>query len=78
MVTANKLNPNYYVVKGFDVTFDTLLRICQSENFEETSQKFSTDGVENGFNYVNENGTWVNKAIYIQFYDTDYTVKTAE
>lgn len=78
LMEANKLNPNYYVVKGFDVTFDTLLRICQNETFEETAQKFATDGVENGFNYVNENGTWVNKAIYIQYYDTDYTIKTAE
>lgn len=78
MLEANKLNPNYYVVKGFDVTFDTLLRICQNEKFEETVQKYATDGVENGFNYVNENGTWINKAIYMQYYDTDYTIKTAE
>lgn len=78
LTEANKLNPNYYVTKGFDVTFDTLLRICQSEKFEETAQKFATDGVENGFNYVNENGVWVNKAIYMQYYDTDYTIKTAE
>lgn len=78
LTEANKLNPNYYVTKGFDVTFDTLLRICQPEKFEVTTQKFATDGVENGFNYVNENGVWVNKAIYMQYYDTDYTIKTAE
>lgn len=78
LTQANKLSPNYYVVKGFDLTLDTMLRICQKESFSETVKVFSSEGVESGFNYVNENGTWVNKAIYIQFFDNDYTIKTAE
>ena len=75
---ANRLEPNNFVAKGFDVTFDTLLRICQAESYQETVEKFTTEGVENGFNYVNENGTWLNKKVFIQYYDTDYTIKTAE
>lgn len=75
---ANRLEPNNFVAKGFDVTFDTLLRICQAESYQETVEKFTTEGVENGFNYVNENGTWLNKKVFIQYYDTDYTINTAE
>ncbi len=75
---ANKLEPNNFVAKGFDVTFDTLLRICQAESYQETVEKFTTEGVENGFNYVYENGTWLNKKVFIQYYDTDYTIKTAK
>lgn len=78
LLKANDLEPNYFVTKGFDVTFDTLLRICQAENYQETVENFTTEGVENGFNYVNENGTWVNKKVFIQYYDTDYTIKTAQ
>lgn len=78
LLKANDLEPNYFVAKGFDVTFDTLLRICQAENYQETVENFATAGVENGFNYVNENGTWVNKKVFIQYYDTDYTIKTAQ
>lgn len=78
LTEANKLKPNYYVVKGFDITLDTMLRICQKESYLETTQTFASEGVESGFNYVNENGTWVNKAIYIQYFDNDYTIKTAE
>lgn len=78
LLKANDLEPNYFVAKGFDVTFDTLLRICQAENYQETVENFTTEGVENGFNYVNENGTWVNKKVFIQYYDTDYTIKTAQ
>lgn len=78
LLKANDLEPNYFVAKGFDVTFDTLLRICQAENYQETVENFATEGVENGFNYVNENGTWVNKKVFIQYYDTDYTIKTAQ
>lgn len=78
LLKSNNLEPNYFVAKGFDVTFDTLLRICQAESYQETVEKFTTEGLENGFNYVNENGTWINSKVFIQYYDTDYTIKTAQ
>lgn len=75
---ANKTTPNNYVLKGFDVTFDTLLRVCQQEGFATTTQELATEGVANGFNYITQNGVHLNNKIYIQYYDTDYTIKTTE
>lgn len=75
--TANGVYPNVYTTKGFDVTFDTLLRICQPEGFVKSVEEVATEGAENGFHYVKENGVWMNDAIYIQYYDSDFTVKQA-
>jgi len=32
----NKIAPSQYAIKGFDITFDTLIRVSQDVNFEET------------------------------------------
>lgn len=77
LTDANQVSPNYFVLKGFDVTFDTILRVCQQDGYEQSVQQFSSEGVENGFNYVIENGVNMNKQIYIQYYDTDYKIKRA-
>lgn len=74
----NEASPNNYVLKGFDVTFDTLLRVCQPEGFANTTQEFATEGAVNGFHYVIQDGVTINNQIYIQYFDTDYTIKTAE
>jgi len=74
----NESSPNSYVLKGFDVTFDTLLRVCQPEGFATTTQEFATEGAVNGFHYVIRDGVTINNQIYIQYFDTDYTIKTAE
>lgn len=75
---ANQVTPNYYTTKGFDVTFDTLLRICQPEGFATTTQEYATEGVENSFSYVVKDGVNINNKIYLQYYDTDFTIKTAQ
>lgn len=69
--------PNSKVNAGFDITFDTLLRICQPESFEETAVKYKTEQVENGFDYENHGGVIANDAVFIQYYDSDFTIKPA-
>ena len=74
----NKILPNQYAIRGFDVTFDTLLRLSQDKTFEETIQIFPSEQIENKFDYV-QNATYgyTNNGIYILYYDTDLTIKEA-
>ena len=75
---VNKIIPNQYAIRGFDVTFDTLLRLSQDITFEETIQTSPSEQIENKFNYV-QNATYgyTNNGIYILYYDTDLTIKEA-
>ena len=75
---VNKIIPNQYAIRGFDVTFDTLLRLSQDNTFEETIQTSPSEQIENKFDYV-QNATYgyTNNGIYILYYDTDLTIKEA-
>ena len=75
---VNKIIPNQYAIRGFDVIFDTLLRLSQDNTFEETIQSSPSEQIENKFNYV-QNATYgyTNNGIYILYYDTDLTIKEA-
>ena len=75
---VNKIIPNQYAIRGFDVTFDTLLRLSQDNTFEETIQSSPSEQIENKFDYV-QNATYgyTNNGIYILYYDTDLTIKEA-
>jgi hypothetical protein len=74
----NKIIPNQYAIRGFDVTFDTLLRLSQEKIFEETIQSDSSEQIENKFDYTqNTTYGYSNNGIYILYYDTDLTIKEA-
>ncbi len=76
--SANKILPNQYAIRGFDVTFDTLLRLSQDKSFEETVQASASEQIENKFDYVqNPTYGYANNGIYILYYDTDLTIKEA-
>ena len=75
----NRILPNQYAVRGFDLTFDTLLRISQDKTFEESIQTTATEQIENKFDYTkNLAGGYTNKGIYILYYDEDLAIKKAE
>ena len=74
----NKILPNQYAIRGFDVTFDTLVRLAQDKTFEETVQATSTEQIENKFDYVsNATYGYSNNGIFILHYDIDLTIKEA-
>ena len=74
----NKILPNQYAIRGFDITFDTLVRLAQDKTFEETVQTTSSEQIENKFDYVsNTTQGYSNNGIYILYYDTDLTIKEA-
>lgn len=62
--------PNTYAIRGFDVTFDTLLRMASAESLMESMEaEGTTEYVENKFDYEKRNtGGYLNKAIYIMAY----------
>lgn len=74
----NKIFPNQYATRGFDVTFDTMLRLSQDKSFAESIEATATEQVENKFEYEKMAlGAHVNKGFYILYYDTDLSVKEA-
>ncbi|KGD68279.1 LysM peptidoglycan-binding domain-containing protein [Flavobacterium aquatile] len=74
----NKVVPNQYAVRGFDVTFDTMLRLAQEKPFVETLD-LASEQVESKFDYDKKlSGGFTNNGIYILYYDTDLTIKQAQ
>jgi LysM repeat protein/ABC-type branched-subunit amino acid transport system substrate-binding protein len=75
----NKVLPSQYAIRGFDVTFDTLLRLSQEKTFEETAQTIASQQIENKFNYIQKPSEgYTNKGVYILYYDADLTIKEAQ
>ena len=75
----NRVLPNQFAIRGFDLTFDTMLRLSQQNSFEESIQSKVTEQIENKFDYSkNVIGGYTNKGIYILYYNTDLTIKQAE
>ena len=75
----NKVFPSDNAVRGFDITFDTMMRILQNKTFEETITDGPTEQVENKFEYVKKSsGGYSNFGIYILNYENDLTIKQAQ
>lgn len=72
----NKMYPNTYATRGFDVTFDTMMRLSQNKSFLDCANTITTEQVDNKFDYAKkEDGGYTNKGIYILYYDSDLTIK---
>lgn len=67
----NKVMPNQYATRGFDVTFDSILRMCQPEGFVNSTQKLDSEQIESQFSYYENN----NEGVYILQYQNDLTIK---
>ncbi len=74
----NKISPSTYATRGFDVTFDTMMRLSQDKSYQKTADSIATEQVNNKFEYYKkEGGGYTNKGVYILYYDTDLTIKEA-
>ncbi|RZK11850.1 MAG: LysM peptidoglycan-binding domain-containing protein [Flavobacterium sp.] len=63
-------------VKGFDVTFDALLRLFQDKSFEVLAQENSTEQLKLNFKYTkNPEGGYSNSGGYILQYDENSDAK---
>lgn len=75
----NRVFPNQFATRGFDVTLDVLLRLSQDKPIMETFSELASEQVESEFNYVqNPDGGYMNKGVHILYYDTDLTIKEAK
>jgi LysM repeat protein len=76
---VNNIYPSDFATRGFDVTFDTMMRLVQDKTFEETVNSAATKQVENKFEYYKKpDGGYTNKGVFIMYYDTDLTLKEAD
>lgn len=72
----NKIFPSQFAIRGFDVTFDTLLRLSQGKSFEACANEDNTEQIESKFEYVKkEAGGYTNKGVYILQFEEDLSVK---
>jgi LysM repeat protein/ABC-type branched-subunit amino acid transport system substrate-binding protein len=75
----NKVNPSAFAIRGFDITFDTMMRLSQDKTYQETAETMITEQVENKFEYRKKaEGGYANSGTYILYYDTDLTIKEAK
>lgn len=75
----NRIDPTVFATRGFDLTFDTMMRMSQGEKYQDTVENSATEQVDNKFEfYKQESGGYANKGIYILYYDTDLTIKEAK
>lgn len=67
----NGLRPDRYAVRGFDVTFDVLLKLAHKNNLFETSKIIGlTEYTGNSFDYINNwTSGYFNRACYIMEYN---------
>jgi len=84
-VTAYKnkydILPNRFSSRGFDITYDALLRLASAENLFEANDKIDgeTAYVENKFRYQKlSGGGYINKAVYILKYTKDLNLEEVE
>ncbi len=70
----NKVQPNQYATRGFDVTFDAILRMCQHEGFFKSAETQISEQIESQFNYINN----TNNGVYMMYYNSDLTIKQAQ
>lgn len=75
----NSIYPSGYATRGFDVAFDTMMRLAQDVKFEETVNTIATKQIDNQFEYYKkEEGGYTNKGVFILYYDTDLAIKEAK
>lgn len=75
----NKIFPSTFATRGFDITFDTMMRLSQGKTYQETADTMATEQVDNRFEYYKKpDGGYENKGVYILYYDTDLTIKEAK
>lgn len=68
--------PTNEAIKGFDVTFDALVRLFQDKDFEVLAQENMTEQLKLTFKYVKDlDGGYINAAGYILQYDEDSDAK---
>jgi len=70
----NKALPSYYATKGFDITYDILMRLASGKKLEDTFSEGFSKRVETKFDYRNSDRVPENKGVFIIQYNQDLTL----
>lgn len=71
----NSIQGSHNFLLGFDLTFDTLLRLSQNKGFENSIKEDVTEHLKYKFQYINKLGYNSNNGFYILQHDTDNVIK---
>ncbi|TXD51282.1 LysM peptidoglycan-binding domain-containing protein [Polaribacter sp. IC066] len=71
----NKALPSFYATKGFDITYDILVRLASGNNLKSTLDEGMSMRVETKFDYRNSENIAENKGLFIVEYNKDLTLK---
>jgi len=72
---------NEMAIRGFDTTYDILVRLAQEQNFEQVLTSYTTQHIKHVFEYKKDNnGNYYNNNnnTIIYYYDTDSDAKIAK
>lgn len=70
----NKALPSFYATKGFDITYDILIRLASGKDLEKTFKDGMSMRVETKFDYRNSGRIPENKGLFIIQYNEDLTL----
>ncbi|WP_226789072.1 LysM peptidoglycan-binding domain-containing protein [Polaribacter porphyrae] len=70
----NKALPSFYATKGFDITYDILVRLASGKDLKETFEEGQSARVETKFDYRNSTYLPENKGLFIVQYNEDLTL----
>lgn len=70
----NNALPSFYAAKGFDITYDILVRLASGKELRTTLDEGVSVRVESKFDYRNSNTVPENKGLFIVRYNKDLTL----
>ena len=71
----NKALPSFYATKGFDITYDVLIRLASGNDLKATFKEGASFRVESKFDYANKLfGTSENNGLFIIQYNKDLSL----
>jgi len=74
-IAKNNTLPSFYATKGFDITYDVLMRLASGDQLKESFQKGTSYRVESKFKYSKQLfETTENKGLFIIQYNEDLTL----
>ena len=70
----NKALPSFYATKGFDITYDILIRLASGKDLKSTLEEGMSMRVETKFDYRNSSNISENKGLFIVQYNEDLSL----
>lgn len=73
-IKKNKTLPSFYATKGFDITYDILIRLASGNDLKSTLDEGMSRRVESKFDYRNSTYLSENQGLFIVQYNKDLTL----